>query len=570
MEAVTTSNRVRRIGVHPPNRLEVHRRLFAALAEIEPISFVGAPEGTPDPLDAVIVFGRLPTALGGWACPVFSCETQVAVAGGLAGPVVFTDSPQLTPILRGRTLGPIIAADCVAAFPRDTEVLASVNGTPVWGRMQNGRHTVDIVRAPLPVLDETSPYLFQWLRKECFLELLPLLVFLKRVSRGPASPPHQLRASFMFDDPNLHRPRFGFIDYATLAASADKHNYHACFATVPLDGWYANKDAAGLFRAHADRLSFLVHGNNHTREELAQPYPDSQRLAYAAQALTRIARLEKMSGVPVAKVMAAPHGACSERMADALHRVGFDAACISRGSLMYYNKERSWPASVGMHPAEFVASGFPVIPRLRLAADAQHPIIFAALLEQPIILVGHHNDLPGGYGLLEDLARFINSLGDVKWSGLHEIAGGNAIAREWNGVLEVSCYSRRIEFAVPEGIRALRIGGAAVPGLSSSNGLPAQGARDATAASSGAEAPRCVNVVVTLDNTVRTFPFPAATMEEVAVTPGTRVSICLNHPLAVEPTSIEGPPVPAWAVVRRILAEGRDRVAPLRHRILGR
>src|SRR3712207_7699471 len=47
--------------------------------------------------------------------------------------------------------------------------------------------------------------------------------------------PAPLRAAIMFDDPNLHWKSYGYIIYPELVEHAKEHNYHAVFATVPLD-----------------------------------------------------------------------------------------------------------------------------------------------------------------------------------------------------------------------------------------------------------------------------------------------------------------------------------------------
>src|SRR6266480_3662974 len=101
----------------------------------------------------------------------------------------------------------------------------------------------------------------------------------------------------MFDDPNLHWRSYGYIHYPELVDHARRHNYHACFATVPMDSWYAHPKTASLFRENRTRVSLLIHGNDHTYYELAVARSDESRQALAAQALRRIERLERLSAV---------------------------------------------------------------------------------------------------------------------------------------------------------------------------------------------------------------------------------------------------------------------------------
>ena len=110
----------------------------------------------------------------------------------------------------------------------------------------------------------------RYVSRRSFLEMLPCIDYVQRICapclfEGPSS-----RACFIFDDPNLHWPRYGFVDFKEIAANATKHNYHVSFATIPFDGWFTHQPTAEIFRNNADRLSLAVHGNNHTRWELAR------------------------------------------------------------------------------------------------------------------------------------------------------------------------------------------------------------------------------------------------------------------------------------------------------------
>ncbi len=75
-----------------------------------------------------------------------------------------------------------------------------------------------------------------------FLEILPLLQWLREIcghafSVNPSPP----KACFIFDDPNLHWPRYGYVDYRQLAEQAQIENYHVAFATIPLDTWFTHR-----------------------------------------------------------------------------------------------------------------------------------------------------------------------------------------------------------------------------------------------------------------------------------------------------------------------------------------
>src|ERR1700730_9950386 len=186
--------------------------------------------------------------------------------------------------------------------------------------------------------------------------MLPLLHFL-RMLLGPDSwPAPAPRASFIIDDPNLHHRSYGYIDFEKLANHAAAHNYHATIATVPLDAWYFDRKVFDLFQNHKKHISLMMHGVNHVADELARSYQEQDALSLLATGLRRIAALESRSGVSVARLMAAPHGAFSEFIADLMVRLGYEGACVSVGSLLRWNPEKTWPANLGIAVAQPVCN----------------------------------------------------------------------------------------------------------------------------------------------------------------------------------------------------------------------
>ena len=97
--------------------------------------------------------------------------------------------------------------------------------------------------------------------------------------------------------------------------------------------------------------------------------------------------------------MAAPHGACSEALLDAMAEVGFAAACISSGSLRAHNSDKKWTNSIGYSVAEVVA-GLPLINRFSLEKGSETRVLLSAVFSPPLVPVWHHWDLVNGLGLL--------------------------------------------------------------------------------------------------------------------------------------------------------------------------
>jgi hypothetical protein len=441
------------------------------------------------------------------------------------------DAPEL---LRGRsfkTIGPLTSIRPAI----DEDALASTGDAPIWTTSRIGAIPRFRCGIPIPSL-ESEEGLCDFVSEDRFPVLVPIIEFL-RETKGTRSLRRPLRAALMFDDPNLHWPTYGCLDYRLLAVSAEKHNYHTAIATIPLDKWFSHPAAARVFRENRKWVSLLVHGNNHTYAELVHP-PRDECLSYARQALQRVHALEERAGVAVSRVMAPPHGACSENMLNAMVDAGFDAAAISAFSLRDYNHGALWVRSIGFAPTENVG-GLPVVPRFRLSSACQSRVLFAAYLGQPIIPVGHHWDVAHGLDLLETTADFVNSLGPVKWLNLRTIAGSNFELMETGDAVRVTLYSRRVRLTIPGKTRRLWIEKSWSSDLES--------------------------IEVSLNGT-RATGRPGADAMTIEADEIGELEIKVTRP---KPAGATGAP-PAtgiWPVTRRLLSECRDRLYPLRHRL---
>lgn len=363
--------------------------------------------------------------------------------------VTFSDDAEVPDPFRGRMLSTRVTADQSFLTMRgDDRVLASAGRNPIWtvSEVQGVKHFRSALALPTMSPTENFSDLFSG---ERFLEALPLIDFLRRAEPADYERP-PLRAAFIIDDPNLHWPRYGFVDYRELATHAEKEHYHVAFATIPMDTWFTHSGAAGVFRRNSRRISLLIHGNNHGRDELARPYSDDARKGLLHQAIRRIERLEAKANVKVCRVMVPPHGACSSRVLADLPERGFEAACISAGSLRAHNRDHSWVKTLGYAPSEII-HGCPVLPRWGLTGNVENTLLVAAYLGQPMILRGHHDDLKEGLGVFERYACFINGLGDVVWSNLTDLCRLNYLARREGVEYRVKPLGNRILITPPTG-----------------------------------------------------------------------------------------------------------------------
>jgi hypothetical protein len=365
------------------------------------------------------------------------------------GTVTFSDDPNVPFPFQGRSLQARLAVEPkILSLSGDEQALAFTDRGPVWS--VSDRAGVKHFKSgfALPAIGP-SECLRDVLNEERFLEMLPLLHWIREVCASTAYENPPLGACFIFDDPNLHWKRYGFVDFSQIAEEAARENYHVSFATIPLDSWYTHQATAELFRRNTKRISLAIHGNNHLRCELARHYTQSEQTSLLSQAIRRIERLERAAGVKVSRVMIPPHGACSEEMLARLVECGFDGACISHDSLRAHNATKEWTRALGYLSSEMVES-CPVLPRRALNGDSMNAILLAAFLKQHVILRAHHQDLRDGVEVLNQHARLINSLGPVSWLNL---AGLNRTNYQWRlegTTCRLKPIARRVTFQMPE------------------------------------------------------------------------------------------------------------------------
>ena len=450
--------RVVRIHCYAPESLRLSEATLAAWGAAFDAEFVPLDPGADASAGPLLVFGDghdVPLKLS-QARHILFISTEAGSPGVSIDEIEVCGRLPGKPWLQGHKLSLPQTTRVVplSGLPAGAEIMARCKAGPVWVRERAGERMADRVAWSIqPPGAEQA--VFEWFNARTFALWLPVAQFVREVTGG-----HRwntpIKACFMFDDPNLHARSYGYIHYSELAEHCHQVGYHVSFATIPLDGWFVSSRAAALFREHKDQLSLLVHGNDHVYREFARPYRYGDRHALLAQALRRIQQLEVRSGVKVCRVMVAPHGACSEDMMGPLARFGFEAASISHSSLRAHNSGRAWTRSLGSHPAECIA-GLPIVPRFQMAADNFQTVLFSAYLDQPIIPMGHHQDVAPGLNLLDSLADQINRLGPVQWSSMSGMVRSHFQWRHSAETMVVRPFSTLLKISIPEGIMRLRV-----------------------------------------------------------------------------------------------------------------
>jgi hypothetical protein len=529
------------VVVRPAAALAARPRLFAALEQAFPARFVpwraaGVVPGAP--VVTIVERGALADDGAGdpGAGPAF---TVFGAPRGAGEPepsaVVLGDGPHVEASVRGITLHDRLAGPALVAGDGRDDVLAAAPDGPVWVR-RRGDAPAHRVRAVLPELAEDE-VLYALLSRRA-IAAVALVHFLREHCGDAGRARRRPRAAFVFDDPNLRRRSYGYIDYRRLVEHADTHGYHVAMAMIPLDAGRAHRATAALFTGRADRISLVVHGNDHIHQELLGHDDAGRALAVAAQALRRVERFERRSGVRVDRIMMPPHGRCSEAMSRALAAVGFDA--LSAIHPLPWTAERPIaPPLAAWRPAEFVG-GCAVIPRTPLTSTIAD-LALRAFLDHPMVVYGHHEDLAGGLEPLVEAAARVDRVGDVQWTSVGAIGRSNADQRLAGATLCVRPYSGVVSVDVPDGASELAV---------------------AEPEQAGDER---VLTGWSLDGgPVRGFA------ETAPLTRGGGHEVRLHVADAVDPAAVPAPAWRPWPKLRRAGTELRDRALPLQRRLSAR
>lgn len=537
------------VGVTTPLAAGERTRLLEALEWVVPVTFEIRTPTELDGLDGLVVLCddqatqaslRSTASLAG--CPTLMLLGTPAGVGSEAHTVQLSQDSQLARPLRGRRLHEESAVSACTQRPSNGDsVLARLAGIPVWWSSQ-GEHGQTHVSTFTPQELGERESLRERLRFGRFMGLLPLLHFLwglcdeLSVERG-------LRAAFVIDDPNLHRASYGYLDYPRLLAEATRHGYHVAFATVPLDGWRASAQAARLLRESSSVMSLLMHGNDHTNDELGRLTDERRSQVVLAQALRRVQTFERRSGVRVERVMVPPHEVCATMALTTMFRLGFEAACIGRGHPWVKSQSTSplsW-ALVKWFPTDVVGGGFPIVPRYPLDRPWED-LVFRALLGQPLILFAHHWDFADGLDVLARATEYIDGLGDVRWSSIGSIAQNSyTVSRHGEGLV-VNLYSRRAVVEVPAGVGHIEVRAPRVSADERGRELTCDGARRAMVSEG--------------------FGRDGWTSGRLPILSGKPVELRVSSDRALDPAGISASAHNPWPMVRRALVEGRDRIEP--------
>jgi hypothetical protein len=225
----------------------------------------------------------------------------------------------------------------------------------------------------------------------------------------------EILACLIIDDPLL-RPRYGCIDYSKLLAAMKAHSFFTEIAFIPWNYKRSDPKTVRLFKENSEYFAICVHGCNHTGNEFGfTNYDTLSKLA--STALWRMEEHKKDTGLSYDPVIVFPQGKFSSTAMKALKETGYFAAFNS--TIMAVDSQP--PDEVEyLKPATRIYHDFPLF--LRRYPKDKDQFIQDVEAGRPIVIVEHHSAFREGYRNITDLVDFINSLGNIRWTSLMNIA----------------------------------------------------------------------------------------------------------------------------------------------------
>jgi hypothetical protein len=267
-------------------------------------------------------------------------------------------------------------------------------------------------------------------------------------------------ANLTIDDARLTEP-YGHLNYQALLGEMEAHNFHTTIAFIPWNFDRNEPDVVSLFRAHPDRFSISVHGNNHDHREFGdyERSPLGEQDSNIQQAVGRMERFSELTGIPYDRVMVFPHGVAPEDTLAALKKYNFlstaNSEYVPLGS-QAPDEAQFYLRAVTLKYANFAGL-------LRFSAEVPVPsavIAINAFLDNPVLLYGHEKLFDEGIGSFDAIADEVNRIEPgIHWCGMGCVSqhlylvklreDGNMDVRAFtNSLVLENPYQRSVQFFV--------------------------------------------------------------------------------------------------------------------------
>lgn len=229
-------------------------------------------------------------------------------------------------------------------------------------------------------------------------------------------------ANLTIDDLWLREP-YGHVNYEELLQQAQQHNFHATVAFIPWNFDRSQPGVVSLFKAHPDRLSICVHGNNHIHQEFGpfKEHPLEKQVEDIDQGLARMERFKQLTGIPYAAVMVFPHSVAPRATFAALK----DANFLATANSLNVPSDAAAPpgAEFALRTVTLDFANFPSLRRYSAENDIPRPqLAIDAFLGNPMLFYVHESFFASGIGAFNRTADTVNQIQpDTHWLNLGDI-----------------------------------------------------------------------------------------------------------------------------------------------------
>jgi hypothetical protein len=317
---------------------------------------------------------------------------------------------------------------------------------PVFVRTEVGKGEL-FFSADLGYGNETAPSGAYDQSEYQFSAVAPLMIFLRYAAGDRAWHSNGHYANLTVDDAWLREP-YGHLQYSDLLQEMQQHNFHTTIAFVPWNFDRSDPQVVSLLRAHSDRFSICVHGNNHDHQEFSSLQDRSSDLQTAniRQALARMKKFESLTQLPYDRVMVFPHSIAPPETLGSLKHYNFLATANSRNIPLGSNP----PLDPGfaLRPMTLAFSNFPSLRRYSAEVPlSKSELAVNAFLDNPMLFYVHEAYFAEGIGRFDPVASTVNQLQpDTLWRGLGYIAEHLYLERSrYDGKYEIQSFTSNLQ-----------------------------------------------------------------------------------------------------------------------------
>jgi hypothetical protein len=290
-----------------------------------------------------------------------------------------------------------------------------------------------------------------WDMPKAFSSTAPFILFLSSAARDYAWHLDGHYANLTIDDPWLTQP-YGNLDYPSLLVEMEKHNFHTTIAFIPWNYDRSEPDIVSLFRAHPERFSVAVHGNDHKHREFGSydTNPLRGQIDDIKQGVARMERFNALTGIPYDRIMVFPHGVAPEGTFAVLRSYNF------LGTANYSNVPlgAAFPTDPAflLRPYTVAYANFLSLSRYSAAGEVPRlEIAIQSFLGNPLLFSGHENLFYNGIDAFNAFADLVKTVQpDTRWTSLGEIARhSHLLRRRQDGGFDVRMFSNEMDLTNP-------------------------------------------------------------------------------------------------------------------------